>query len=56
MKIHCCEMTRAYPIPVKIFTPEGTVTGTVTAVHGFGGDMESSAISALAEGYITGNG
>ena len=49
MKIRYYSLCRRYDIPVKLFEPEGEVSGTVTAVHGFGGDMESAAVSALAE-------
>ena len=38
-----------YDIPIKRYEPEGDVSGTVVAVHGFGGDKESTAVRALAE-------
>jgi len=49
MKIKYCDLSRIYEIPIKCFEPEGDVTGFIVAVHGFGGDKESSAIKALAE-------
>ena len=49
MKITYCELSGIYDIPLKRYEPEGKVTGFVVAVHGFGGDKESSAIKALAE-------
>ena len=49
MKI-CYEMIHGiYDIPIKRYEPEGTVSGFIVAVHGFGGDKESSAIEALSE-------
>ena len=49
MKIKYYELSEIYEIPLKHFLPEGAVTGFITAVHGLGGDKESSAIEALAE-------
>lgn len=49
MKIHYYDLSGIYDIPIKRFEPEGTVSGFIVAVHGFGGDKESSAIEALAK-------
>ncbi len=49
MKIKYCDLSGIYEIPIKCFKPEDDVTGFIVAVHGFGGDKESSAIKALAE-------
>ncbi|MBR6966954.1 MAG: alpha/beta fold hydrolase [Ruminococcus sp.] len=49
MKIEYYSLSGIYDIPIKRFEPEGAVTGFIVAVHGFGGDKESSAIEALAE-------
>ena len=38
-----------YDIPIKRYEPDSEVKGFIVAVHGFGGDKESSAIKALAE-------
>ena len=53
MKIKYCELSGIYDIPIKRFEPEGDATGFIVAVHGFGGDKESSAISLLAERMTT---
>ena len=37
-----------YRINVKIYEPDDDINGYIIAVHGFCGDMESSAIQALA--------
>lgn len=40
--------TKRYPISCKLYSPERHVRGIVLGVHGFAGDKESSALSALA--------
>lgn len=49
MKINYTEIKGIYSVKIKIFEPECEINGFVVGVHGFGGDMESSVISALAE-------
>ena len=41
-----------YPIECKYYAPEGVATGIILGVHGFAGDMESSALSALAASAV----
>ncbi len=38
-----------YVINMKLYEPESEINGYIIAVHGFCGDMESSAIKALAK-------
>ncbi len=38
-----------YFVPCKLFTPGGNIKRIVLGVHGFGGDKESSVLTALAE-------
>ena len=55
MKIKFYDLSGIYNIPIKRFEPKSDVIGFIVAVHGFGGDKESSAIAALAE-RMTGQG
>ncbi len=49
MKVTYEKISAKYDIPIKIYEPEGEVTGVCAAAHGFGGDMESTAISLYAK-------
>ena len=49
MNIEYYELSNIYDIPLKRYDPEDKVTGFIVAVHGFGGDKDSTAIEALAE-------
>ena len=40
--------TDRYPIRSKIYLPDCPVRGIILGIHGFAGDMESSALEALA--------
>ena len=53
MKIKYYDLSGIYEIPIKRYEPEDAVTGFIVAVHGFGGDKESSAIEALAKRMTT---
>lgn len=49
MNIIYTEIGNVYDIKLKIFEPEQSAKGCILAVHGLCGDMESSAVYALAE-------
>ena len=49
MKVKYDSINGTYSIPLKLYEPDGTIVGYIIAVHGFCGDMESSAIKELAE-------
>ena len=40
--------TDRYPIRYKVYSPDDSVRGIILGIHGFAGDMESSALEMLA--------
>ena len=48
MKVTYERIDYCYPINMKLYEPDSVIKGYIIAVHGFCGDMESSAIQALA--------